>query len=181
MLTHEIPSSCWFILSSQFPVLKRQKTASVSQVLTFHHSLRTAPLAGRGPAGPIKGKLHIGTNTWLELRWTTYLARQVTTGGPATTASDSFSYLFSLPWMQPRLPPTSRTLFLSLWGSRSSAAQLREEREFSRCTPLCCSQSPSLPWYCDELLPSSHLSLTQPQRIMRKSSISCSALCKCGH
>ena len=118
--------------------------ASVSVgVSLFITSSQASTKAGWTPEGPINGKLHRGVNTWLEWRWT-YLAQHVTRGRCTTTASDSISYLFSLPWKHPGLPPTWGTLFLSLYGARSSAALTEGGKRFSRCPPLGCSQSPSL-------------------------------------
>lgn len=79
---------------------------------------------------------------------------------PATTASNSFSYIFFLRWMQPR----SAFYFqdLSLPKALSSVVWLREGREFSRCTLLCCSQDPSLHGRWAAAL-SSHFPFIEPQ------------------
>lgn len=128
-LKHRIPSSCWFTLSSYKDC---KQSICLSWFLTFHHFLLSQHHWLGGPPPPsINGKFQKEVNARPEYRWTTYLAQQVAIRGPATKASDSFSHLFPLPWMQPGLPPTSGcSFFLCLepdpqkhdWGKEESSA-----------------------------------------------------------
>lgn len=85
----------------------------------------------------------MGVNAWLAQRWTIYLAQQVTTGGHATTASDSISSLF-LPWMQPRAASCFRDRVPFTVWSQVLSSITEAGRELSRCPPHSGSQSASL-------------------------------------